>query len=134
MNSAAQGLCSIRDGRRPGKRSSRRVTPDRSMMSFAAMPCRRHRAGTTSAHMPSPNPYEFELERNQANYTPLTPLTLIARTAYTYPTQLAVVHGDRRYTWAESYARCRRLASALANAGIGFGDTVAVVASNTPEM
>ncbi len=49
-----------------------------------------------------------------ANYTPLTPLSLIARTAYTYPRHLAVVHGERRYTWAETYARSRRLASALA--------------------
>ena len=46
------------------------------------------------------NPFERDLDRNPANYTPLTPLSLIARTAYTYPRQLAVVHGERRYTWA----------------------------------
>ena len=74
------------------------------------------------------------LDRNEANYTPLTPLSLIARTAYVYPTQLAVVHGERRYTWAETYARSRRLASALSLAGIGSGDTVAIMAANTPEM
>ena len=84
--------------------------------------------------MTSPNPYELDLDRNQANYTPLTPLSLIARTAYTYPQQLAVVHGERRYTWADTYARCRRLASALAETGIGVGDTVALIAANTPEM
>jgi fatty-acyl-CoA synthase len=84
--------------------------------------------------MASPNPYDVDLDRNQANYTPLTPLSLIARTAYTYPRNLAVVHGDRRYTWAETYARCRRLASALAASGIGIGDTVAVMAVNTPEI
>src|SRR5262249_53434426 len=50
--------------------------------------------------MALPNPYEIDLDRNAANYTPLTPLSLIARTAYTYPEHVAVVHGDRRYTWA----------------------------------
>ena len=84
--------------------------------------------------MPRTNPFERDLDRNAANYTPLTPLSLIARTAYTYPRRLAVVHGDRRYSWAETYARCRRLASALARAGIGVGDTVALMAANTPEM
>ena len=80
------------------------------------------------------NPYDCELDRNPANYTPMTPVSLIARTAYTYPRQLAVVHGERRYTWAETYARSRRLASALARSGIGVGDTVALMAANTPEM
>jgi len=84
--------------------------------------------------MPTSNPFERELDRNAANYTPLTPLSLIARTAYTYPHRLAVVHGERRYTWAETYARCRRLASALSRAGIRTGDTVAAMAANTPEM
>jgi len=80
------------------------------------------------------NPFERDLERNPANYTPLTPLSLIARAAYTYPNHLAVVHGERRYTWSETYARCRRVASALVKAGIGAGDTVALMAANTPEM
>ena len=84
--------------------------------------------------MPRANSFERDLDRNAANYTPLSPLSLIARTAYTYPHHLAVVHGDRRYTWAETYARSRRLASALSKAGIGVGDTVALLASNTPEM
>ena len=80
------------------------------------------------------NPFERDLDRNPANYTPLSPLSLIARAAYTYPQHLAVVHGERRQTWAETYARSRRLASALAAAGIGAGDTVALMAANTPEM
>ena len=84
--------------------------------------------------MPKPSPYEHGLDKNAANYAPLSPISLIARTAYTYPQQLAVVHGDRRYTWEETYARSRRLASALVRAGIGAGDTVAVMAANTPEM
>jgi len=80
------------------------------------------------------NPFERDLDRNPANYTPLTPISLIARAAYAYPGHLAVVHGSRRYTWSETYARCRRFASALAKAGIGVGDTVALMAANTPEM
>jgi len=84
--------------------------------------------------MANSNPYQAGLERNLANYTPLSPLSLIARTAYAYPDQLAVVHGDRRYTWADTYARSRRLASALVQAGVGHGTTVAVMAANTPEM
>jgi fatty-acyl-CoA synthase len=78
--------------------------------------------------------YETGLDRNQANYTPLTPLSLIARTAYVYPKLTSVIHGARRYTWAETYARARRLASTLRSVGIGAGDTVALMASNTPEM
>jgi fatty-acyl-CoA synthase len=78
--------------------------------------------------------YETDLDRNEANYTPLTPVSLIARTAYVYPNQLAVIHGERRYTWAETYTRARRLASALVSAGIRTGDTVALMAANTPEM
>jgi len=80
------------------------------------------------------NPFETQLDHNDANYTPLTPLSLIARTAYVYPKQTAVIHGERRYTWAETYSRACRLASALRTAGIGIGDTVAVMAANTPEM
>ncbi len=80
------------------------------------------------------NLYAVDLERNAANYTPLTPLSLIARTAYVYPNQLAAVHGERRYSWCETYARSRQLASALTLAGIGTGDTVALMAANTPEM
>src|SRR5258705_8943779 len=78
--------------------------------------------------------YEIDLDRNEANYTPLTPVSLIARAAFVYPNHPAVIHGARRYTWAETYARARRLASALRRAGIGNGDTVAVMAANTPEM
>src|SRR5512132_2925027 len=84
--------------------------------------------------MSADNPYNRGLERNAANYTPLTPLSLIARTAYTYPDSLAVVHGDRRYTWRETYARCRRLGSAIVHAGISEGDTVPAMLANTPNM
>jgi fatty-acyl-CoA synthase len=84
--------------------------------------------------MTSPSAYERDLDRNDANYVPLTPLSFIARTAYIWPHRLAVVHGERRYTWGETYARARRLASALARRGIGDRDTVAVMLANTPEM
>ncbi len=80
------------------------------------------------------SPYELGLDKNPANYAPLTPLGFIERAAYVYPNRTAVIHGARRSTWAETYARCRRLASALARRGIGFGDTVAAMLANTPEM
>src|SRR5437899_7816345 len=80
------------------------------------------------------NPYETGLDRNPANYETLTPLLFIEWSAYVYPERTSVIHGGRRFTWAETYARSRRLASALANRGVGLGDTVALMAANTPEM
>jgi len=80
------------------------------------------------------NPYAIGLDKNAANYTPLSPLSFIERTAAVYPQRISVIHGARRYTWGETYARCRRLASALVARGIGKNDTVAVMLSNTPEM
>ena len=84
--------------------------------------------------MSDDDPFEAHLDKNPGNYTPLSPLTFIERSATVYPEHASVVHGDRRYTWAETYGRCRRLAGALAGRGIGRGDTVAVMAPNTPEM
>ncbi len=80
------------------------------------------------------NAFEIGLDKNAANYTPLTPLSFLAWAADVYPKRPSVIHGAIRHTWAESYARCRRLASALARRGIGVGDTVAVMAPNTPAM
>lgn len=80
------------------------------------------------------NQYELGLDRNQANYTPLTPVSFIARTAAVYPTRLSVIHGALRLTWEQSYARARQLASMLVRHGIGPGDTVAVMLPNTPPM
>ena len=80
------------------------------------------------------NPYTADLDRNAANHLPLTPLGFIERAAAVHPEHLAVVHGARRFTWAESYARCRRLASALKRCGIGKNDTVAVMAPNVPAL
>ncbi len=79
-------------------------------------------------------PYETDLDRNPANYAPLSPLSFLPRAAAVFPERTAVVHGSQRRTWAEAYERCRRLASALAKRGLGKGDTVAVMAPNTPPM
>ena len=80
------------------------------------------------------NPYTVDLDRNPANHIPLTPLSFIERAAAVHPNQLAVVHGTERRSWAETYARCRRLASALKCCGIGKNDTVAMMAANTPHL
>ena len=80
------------------------------------------------------NPYARGLERRPANFVALTPLAFLERSARVYPRRMAIVHGARRQSWAETYARCRRLASALARRGVGRGDTVAVMLANTPEM
>ena len=82
----------------------------------------------------SSNIYKQGLEKNAANYVPLSPLTFIARSAYIYPDRVSVIHGQRRYTWLETFNRARRLASALEARGIKEGDTVAVMLNNTPEM
>ncbi len=79
-------------------------------------------------------PYADGLDKRPANYTPLTPVSFIARTAAVYPEHVAVVDGPRRYTWAQTYERCRRLASALHQRGVGAGDTVAVIAPNVPAI
>ena len=78
--------------------------------------------------------YEQNLGRTPANYVPLSPVSFLTRSAGIYPNRLAVIHGERRYTYAQFAGRCRRLASALRRAGIGKGDTVAIMAPNTPEM
>ena len=80
------------------------------------------------------NIFEQGLERNSANFTPITPLLFLERSAEIYPNRLAVIHGNLRQTWGQTYARCRRLASALSQHGIGIGDTVAVMLPNTPPM
>ncbi|MSP89968.1 MAG: acyl-CoA synthetase [Alphaproteobacteria bacterium] len=80
------------------------------------------------------SPYDIDLDRNPANHAALTPLGFIERTAAVYPQRTAIVHGALKRSWAEEYARCRRLASALAKRGIGRGDTVAVMAPNIPEL
>jgi len=78
--------------------------------------------------------YDQDLPQTPANFAPMSPLSFIERTAEVYPTRLAVVHGSLRQDWATTYRRCRQLASALTQAGIGKNDTVAVMLPNTPPM
>ena len=79
------------------------------------------------------NPYEIGLDKNPANYVPLTPIGFLLRSAAVYPDRLAVAYGERRYSWRAALDRCRRLAAALAARGVGRGDTVALMAPNIPE-
>ena len=78
--------------------------------------------------------YEKGLERCEANFTALSPLSFIRRTARVYPEHTALVHGPQRQNWADTYRRCRQLASALTRRGIKKGDTVAIMSPNVPAM
>jgi 3-(methylthio)propionyl---CoA ligase len=80
----------------------------------------------------TPSPFETGLDKAVPNHAALSPLSFLPRAAAVYPQRCAVIHGDTRYSWAEVFERCRRLASALTRRGIGKGDTVAVMAPNTP--
>ncbi len=80
------------------------------------------------------SPYDRDLDRNAANYQPLTPLSFLERAASVFPDRVAIVHGTQRFTYAEYYPRSRKLASALSRAGVRKGDTVAVMLANTPPM
>jgi fatty-acyl-CoA synthase len=84
---------------------------------------------------PAEHPYDApHLARNAANFAALTPLNFLSRAAAVYPDKLAVIHGDRRFTYREFYARCRRFADALRRRGIRPGDTVSVLAPNVPAL
>ena len=80
------------------------------------------------------SPYDIDLDRNAANYQPLSPVNFLVRAAAVYPNKTAVIHGDTSFTYAEFYTRSRRLASALAKRGIGRGDTVSIMAPNVPPL
>jgi fatty-acyl-CoA synthase len=79
-------------------------------------------------------PYDIDLDRNPANFQPLTPLQFLERSAAVYPDHVAIIHGKLKRNYRDFYARARRLASALRKRGIGRGDTVSVVLANTPAM
>jgi 3-(methylthio)propionyl---CoA ligase len=79
-------------------------------------------------------PYDTDLDRNPANFQPLTPLGFLERAAAVFPAHTAIIHGPLKRSYAEFYARARRLGSALAKRGIKRGDTVAVLLANTPAM
>lgn len=80
------------------------------------------------------NPYNTDLDRNPANHQPLTPLSFLERAAHVFPDHTAIVHGGLRRSYADFYARSRRLASALTQSGIGRGDTVSSMLPNIPAM
>ena len=74
------------------------------------------------------------LQKRPANYRPLTPLNFLFRAADVFPDRVAIIHGEERHTWREYAQRCKKLASALKRTGVGRGDTVAVLAPNTPAV
>ena len=80
------------------------------------------------------NSYEMNLDKNATNFVPLSPLSFIERTKDVYPDYASVIYGDRTYTWLETYNRCLKFADALEKHGIGFGDTVSIIAPNIPEI
>lgn len=80
------------------------------------------------------NQFSTDLNKNKANYVPLTPLSFITRAKDIYPNYESVVYGDRSYTWLETYNRCSKFASALTKKGISLGSTVSIIAANTPEL
>ncbi|HJN26236.1 MAG TPA: acyl-CoA synthetase [Rhodospirillales bacterium] len=80
------------------------------------------------------NIFEQDLDPQQANFRPLSPIGFLQWSAHVYPNKTAVIYGDKRFTWSEFGERCHRLASALSKRGIGLGDTVAVISPNAPAM
>src|SRR3970282_773342 len=82
----------------------------------------------------SSNPLAQNLDRNAANFQPLTPLGFLERAAAVFPAHTAIIHGQLTRSYAEFYARARRLASALAKRGIKRGDSVSAMLANTPAM
>src|ERR1700761_7964741 len=78
--------------------------------------------------------YDIGLDKNAANYVPLTPLSFLERSAAVYPDHVSTVYEGRKFTWSETYERCRRFASYLTTHGIGDKDTVAAMLPNVPAM
>ncbi|MDB2371105.1 acyl-CoA synthetase [Alphaproteobacteria bacterium] len=80
------------------------------------------------------NHFEQGMQKNDANFVPLTPLSFLDRIKDVYPQYEALIYGSRHYTWKQVYERCTRFASALTKIGVGEGDVVSVMAANTPEL
>jgi fatty-acyl-CoA synthase len=138
-----------RSGKKPGKsraKRTRKPKPAKARNQAIPAPSLRPRKvparRPVAAPRPAPylkphrvgNPYEADLDKNPANYQPLTPLVFLERAAHTFPERTAIIHGKAKTSYAAFYERAVRLASALARAGIRKGDTVAVMLSNTPAM
>ncbi|HEY1631560.1 MAG TPA: AMP-binding protein, partial [Rhizomicrobium sp.] len=112
----------------------RPAAPRRSRKPVGA---RSGRAAVRAAPRPkvlAASPYDTDLGRNGANYQALTPLTFLERAGNVFPERTAIVHGNQRYTYAEFYARSRKLASALSKLGLKKNQTVAAMLANTPPM
>ena len=84
--------------------------------------------------MKSDNPYEYGLDKNPANYVPLTPLSFLERCNRAFPNRTSLIYGNQRYTWQETTRRCHQLASGLQKLGVQHGDTVSIMCPNTPPM
>ena len=78
--------------------------------------------------------YNTNLDKNDANFVPLTPLSFLKRSAEVYPHKTSIVHGDRIYNWEQTYKRSLQFASALSKNGIVKNDTVSILSFNTPEI
>ena len=132
---------STRVAKRVKPRAPRKAAKSPAKKKAKALPLLHRRK--RSARRPAPpvprlklgaSPYETGLDRNPANFQPLTPLSHLERAATTFPDTIAVIHGQARMTYAEFYVRCRKLGAALAARGIKKNDTVAAVMANTPAM
>ena len=80
------------------------------------------------------NNFSINLDKNLSNFIPLSPITFLERAKDIYPDYEALIYGNRKYTWKQTYDRCTRFASALEKNGIGLGDTVSILSANTPEF
>jgi fatty-acyl-CoA synthase len=118
--------------KKPAKPTQRIVAPRSSPVRSSLL--RRHPSPRPSGKKSHASPYDSDLARCAANFQPLTPLTMLERAASVFPDHVAVIHGRARLPYREFYRRCRKLASALANAGIRKNDTVAALLANTPAM
>ena len=78
--------------------------------------------------------FDQDLDKNPSNFIPLSPITFLERAKDVYPDYEALIYGDRKYTWKQVYERSTQFASSLEKQGIGLGDTVSVLAANTPEL
>ena len=84
--------------------------------------------------MTANNAYEYHLDKNSANFLPLSPIGFLERSARIYPHYFSLIHNNLCFTWEETYARCNKLASALSNLGIQRGETVSIIAPNIPAL
>ena len=78
--------------------------------------------------------YDSNLEKNKANYFPLTPISFIERTAKTQPHSLSIIYEKKKFTWSETFLRCKKIAKSLINLGVKKNQTISVIAPNIPEM